>query len=254
MNHITISQITAVSALRDIRSSSKTTINYINECILNNQKLNKKIDILVTNKNKVYKDKLFQRHVSKNKLIKKSLLMITKNISVTSPELTIVQLASKLNYYELALLVLEFCGNYSIANDTAAGFINDIMPITSVERIHEFVEQYSKDFCPIKGLKNLKEILAFASDYSNSPMESRLFIKLCGPKSKGLYGCKGLELNKRVSVSDSASKIAGQKTIIPDISNKLKRVAIEYDSAQFHENTEQGQRDKRRRDALVKDG
>ena len=48
--------------------------------------------------------------------------------------------------------------------------------------------------------------------------------------------------------------IAGQDYIIPDISCKKKKVAIEYDSAQFHENTERGQRDKRRRDALVKDG
>lgn len=254
MNHITLSQITAVSALRDIRSSSKTTINYINECILNNKIQNKKIDILVPNKTKAYKDKLFKRHVAKNKIIKKSLITLSKNISVTSPELTIVQLASRLNYFELALLVLEFCGNYSIINDANTGFINDIMPLTSVIKIREFINQYSKDFCPIKGLKNLKEILTFASDNSNSPMESRLFIKLCGPKSKGLYGCKGLKLNSSVNVSNSASKIAGQKIIIPDISNKSKKVAIEYDSAQFHENSETGQRDKRRRDALVKDG
>ncbi len=85
-------------------------------------------------------------------------------------------------------------------------------------------------------------------------MESRLYVKLAGQKSKGLYECKDLRMNKEISLSTDASKISGQHIIKPDISHIRKKVAIEYDSSQFHETTEQGQKDKRRRDALVKDG
>ena len=84
-------------------------------------------------------------------------------------------------------------------------------------------------------------------------MESRLYLKLCGPRTKGFYQCSNLKMNRAVKISAKAQRIAGQQYIIPDISNASNKVAIEYDSSQFHEETEQGQRDKRRRDALVHD-
>ena len=61
-------------------------------------------------------------------------------------------------------------------------------------------------------------------------------------------------MNKSVNISKEAQRIAGQSIIIPDIFNEKKKVAIEYNSSQFHDNFEQGQKDQRRRDALVYDG
>ena len=85
-------------------------------------------------------------------------------------------------------------------------------------------------------------------------MESRLFIKLCGGRKYGLYECKNLKFNERVPLSSNARKIAGQDFVIPDLSSQKHKVAIEYNSAQFHEEIIQGQKDQRRRDALVHDG
>ena len=163
-------------------------------------------------------------------------------------------MASNLNFYSLALLVLEFCGNFSISNNAEQGFISDINPITTVKDIQKFLDAFTKNSKCIRGINNLREVLTFASDNSNSPMESRLFVKLCGPRHKGLYSSKELKLNSRVRLSESASKIAGQTIITPDISCAKKKVAIEYDSSQFHEESVQGQKDKRRRDALVSEG
>lgn len=179
---------------------------------------------------------------------------LSYNIHVTNPEMTIVHMASHLSYCELALLIHEFCGTYSISNNPEIGFINDIPPLTSISKLKSFIKQYSSTTSNIRNIRNLKDILNFASNDSASPMESRLFIKLSGPRSKGLYGCKNLKLNKKIQLTNSASRISGQRTIKPDISNIKEKVAIEYDSSQFHENSEQGQKDKRRRDALVKDG
>ena len=85
-------------------------------------------------------------------------------------------------------------------------------------------------------------------------MESHLYIKLCGPRKYGCYGCENLDFNSKIVLSDEAAKIAGQKYILPDLSSKAKKIAIEYNSAKFHENIERGQKDQRRRDALVYDG
>ena len=100
----------------------------------------------------------------------------------------------------------------------------------------------------------MRRAFSIAANNSASPMESRLYVKLCGPKNMGMYGCKDLKFNCKIDISSEAKKIAGQNFIVPDISNKDKKVAIEYNSSQFHENTIQGQKDQRRRDALVHDG
>lgn len=100
----------------------------------------------------------------------------------------------------------------------------------------------------------MKQMCPLLEKNSASPMESRLFAKLCGPRKLGLYGCKNLKFNVPAKVSAEALQIAGQRQIIPDLSCAKKRVAIEYNSTQYHESSIQGQKDQRRRDALVHDG
>lgn len=181
------------------------------------------------------------------------LIKFTDSIYCVKPELLICLLAQTLSYENLAILIHEFCGNYSFATDLHQ-IKNDIKPLTNVQKISEMVSRLSTGKNYFRGLKNLNEILKFAGDNSRSPMESRLNIKLCGPHRKGCYACQGLRLNVKVELSDEAKMLAGQLSVTPDLCNVEKKIAIEYDSAQFHENEEQGQRDKRRRDALVHDG
>ena len=188
------------------------------------------------------------------KLPANSLIKINNNILTINPELTIIYLSSKLNYYELALLIHEFMGTFSITNNLEEKFMTNLPPITTKKKLQKYIVLYKKTNPRFNGAAKIKDILNFTSENSASPMESRLYIKLCGPRLKGLYGCKNLKLNEGVELSNSASKIAGQRIIKPDISNKEHKVAIEYDSSQFHESVEQGQKDKRRRDALVHDG
>lgn len=85
-------------------------------------------------------------------------------------------------------------------------------------------------------------------------MESRLYLKLCGPRNRGLYSCRNLKFNQEIEPSSDAKKIAGQNVIKPDISCAEKKVAMEYNSSQHHNDAKQSQKDQRRRDALVHDG
>lgn len=158
-----------------------------------------------------------------------------------------------LPYAKLALIALEMCGTYSI-NTNSNKFVGDLKPITSPNKIIKFIDNYEKLNPRFKGIRKLKDILKFIKGGSASPIESRLFIKLCGSRKEGFYDCRGLTMNEPIRLSYEAAKIAGQAIVIPDILSKKLKVAIEYNSSQFHESNEQGQKDRRRRDALVYDG
>lgn len=158
-----------------------------------------------------------------------------------------------LSYTHLSLIALELCGTYSI-NPQSHEFEKNLTPATTIKRIKNYIKLYEKHNPKFRGKARLYDVLTFIAENSASPMESRLFIKLCGKRKEGFYGCCNLTMNCPVKLSEDAEKIAGQKIVIPDILSKDQKVAIEYNSAQHHESTEQGQKDARRRDALVHDG
>lgn len=145
------------------------------------------------------------------------------------------------------------CGTYSI-DPISHKFIDNLAPLTTPENIKKFLSDFEKKNTKFKGKRTINNVVKFIEANSASPMESRLFIKLCGSRNEGFYSCRELIMNKQIQLSKEARKIAGQNVVIPDIVCEKLKLAIEYNSAQFHESSEQGQKDCRRRDALVYDG
>ena len=165
----------------------------------------------------------------------------------------LIQLARTLPYEHLFLVALELCGTYTLCPQNG-NFTTDVPPITTPEKLHNYLIKYKRLNYNVRGIDKLTAVCNLVEANSASPMESRLFIKLCGGRKHGLYECKNLKFNERISISSKARKIAGQDFVIPDLSSQKHKVAIEYNSAQFHEDVIQGQKDQRRRDALVHDG
>ncbi len=145
------------------------------------------------------------------------------------------------------------CGTYAIDPSTR-DFVGDLKPTTNPEKIGKYVKEYERLNPHFKGKKKLSSISTFLEENSASPMESRLYIKLCGDRKEGFYGCRNFKMNQAVNLSEDACKIAGQAVVYPDLLNQKFKLAIEYNSAQYHESIEQGQKDRRRRDALMYDG
>lgn len=257
MTEIILCHISALQALRRYRvdGNFNATISEIKELTDSKDKNfnNQKLHILLYDKNLNRKSNAFIYHTAKKSIVKKSHLNIGSKIKCCCPELMLIQLSCVLQFENLCLLILEMCGTYSI-DEEQCNFVSEIRPITTIEKIYNFTLRYKNAIPYAKGTKNVLQALKFLKDGSASPMESRLFIKLCGPRTKGFYGCKNLKFNRKIDISIAAQKIAGQNLIIPDIVNLEHKVAIEYDSSKFHENIQQGQKDKRRRDALVYDG
>lgn len=248
MNSIILSHTSALKALRlkrigTIESEISTLVNNHFE----------QLHILVKSKTKQHSSKRFKHHLQQQSLPKNSFINISNGIQCARAELMMIQLASCLSFEKLSLLVLEFCGSFAI-NSTTGTFDKDLLPETNIKTIKKYVDEFKTLNPHAHGLKKITEVLDVCDNGSASPMESRLFIKLAGPTKYGMYGCKSLKFNNTINLSKKAAKIAGQSTIKPDICNTRYKVAIEYDSAQFHTETLQNQTDKRRRDALANDG
>lgn len=256
MKHIYLSHYSALEAFRQFRIFN-ILIPFItdlkNMLLSKRHNTNQKIDILINNENEKSSCAHFKYHMKPKKLPPNSFINLDDKIHCPSGELITVLLAQKLCYEHLFLLVLELCGTFAL-NSKEKTFCQNLKPATTVASLKKYVTKYKALNPKAHGINNLQNIIDRAKPNSASPMESRVFVKLCGPKNRGCYNCADLDLNVKVKLSDEARKIAGQNYVIPDLSCVKKKVAIEYDSAIFHENSNQGQKDKRRRDALVHDG
>lgn len=164
-----------------------------------------------------------------------------------------VQLASQLEFFELVKIGFEICGcyAYSITQDK---FIKCKRPITSVKNLGICIKQIQNSGQKLTGLNNAYEALKIIRNNSYSPQETNLYIKLCANRKYGGFAIMSMNLNQKIQLSNKAKEIAGQQIIIPDISNCKTKIAIEYDSDEFHDNQLQNRKDKRRIDALFVDG
>ena len=212
------------------------------------------LDLLVANHSAMHASKKINYKFSNAKFPFGSFVKFKDNIYISSPELLFYQLASVLDQSKLFLLGLEFCGKYSISKDSPDGFVTNIKPLTTPEKINNYLKLLSKENKYLPYISIAKKVAKELKANSASPQESRLFIKLCLPRKYGSYGAKGFTFNKPIKLSQRSYDILGQTTIKPDLVNESTKVAIEYDSSAFHDNANQNTRDKLRLDALHNDG
>lgn len=212
------------------------------------------LDLLISNHTGIHSSKQINFKFSGAKFPFGSFVKFKNNIYISSPELLFFQLASVLNETKLFLLGLEFCGKYSISKDSPNGFVTNINPLTTPEKINNYLKLLSKENKYLPYMSIAKKVAKELKSNSASPQESRLFIKLCLPRKYGSYGARGFVFNKQIKLSQRSYDILGQTTIKPDLVNGTTKVAIEYDSSAFHDNADQNTKDKLRWDAMHNDG
>lgn len=216
--------------------------------------ISKPINLLLQNKNSFYTYKNYKIHIYKNNLPTGSFNKISNNIYIASPELTFLQLAETLPFEKLLLLGLEMCGTYSIDNESEYGFVSQREPYTSANKINNYIKQVRLQQNCYKNIRKASLAAKTLADNCASPQEALLYTMLASPRKYGGFGIKNIKLNKKIYLSKSGQKICGQKIIIPDLSIRTNKIAIEYDSDTFHDNQRQNRRDKLRIDALINDG
>ena len=181
-----------------------------------------------------------------------SFIKICDGLYIPSPELLFYQLSHILDYPILMLAGIEICGAYSLCPD--ANEFNKANIITSPKTIQSYLNNLAKLNSKVPNIRKSLNAAKHLCENSFSPQESRLYIMLSSPRNLGGYGIRNLKFNIRVALSKKAQKICNQEYIFPDLSNPKKKIAIEYDSETFHDNSMQNIKDKLRINALQSDG
>lgn len=213
-----------------------------------------KLDLIFSRNDTRPRNKIIKVHTYTKTFPTKSFLQSSISniqIFITSPELLFYQMANNLSFAELFQLGLELCGCY---NSNSLNTDYNVSPLTSPQKILNFGERLKTKNKYMKSINKALRIAKMLVPYSASPQESKLFILLTTPHCYGGYGLKNFKFNVKIQLSTQAKRIARQNFIFVDICNENNKIAIEYDSEQFHDNSGQNIRDKRRTDALNYDG
>lgn len=183
-----------------------------------------------------------------------SLIRLTNDLWVCSPEFCFLQMAGQLSDASLALLGMALCGTYFPA-DCEKGFV-DCRAVTTPERIQSFLENTARTRGPrgCQGLRGFARAMRVARRLlkgARSPLEASTVTLMHFPRSRGGYGIGGMALNANLPLSAEASRIFGRPSIRPDIRFPAARLSIECLGKPYHKHPE---RDIRRELALKHDG
>ncbi len=163
-----------------------------------------------------------------------------KGIWISSPELVFMELAGELSFHRTLLLGLSICG-YPAGHPEKA--------LANTKKIQKLLEKTRWHSGNVKASKAAK----YLADGSASIIESFVFLLLTLPHHYGGYGLKGAEFNHKISLEgkDTALK---KKYVYADLYWKQAKLIVEYDSKQYHDNTNSWVNDAIRLAALRKLG
>ena len=210
-------------------------------------------------------------HVWSRDLPARSLVRASDNVLICGPELAIIQLCG--TNVKLEPLLDDFAAAVRAEIDLIASLGLDDEPVLEVplywERIRslvcaaviacEFAGTYRLDSGGKKTRYNRRKLMTCSSlramarslgtrsmerraeraadiafDGSRSPMETALALMLTLPVAYGGFGLPRPKLNANISVAEWRGDVSDRDTVCVDMWWKDKRVAVEYDSFEFH--------------------
>lgn len=185
-------------------------------------------------------------HVRSKELPDRSFYKLDDGVFVASPELCMMQLASKLSEVEAVKLAMEMCGGYAIdAVYDDPGFCKR-EPLTSPAKLAAYASRFYKPDSAARGVRFIKWLAAGSA----SPRETALHMLLCMPPRFGGYGIEIPQMNRRIVLTPSEQMLVGAHHFDCDMYWPRERVAVEYDSAKYHTAEEKQERDAIRRNML----
>jgi very-short-patch-repair endonuclease len=181
-----------------------------------------------------------------------SLVEASENFWVSSPEFCFLQLARISPLPELIMLGYELCGLYRLSedqNNLEKGFTT-AQPLTDTVKLAKFLAGSAG----INGRKNALRALRYITDNSASPRETALTMLLCLPYQLGGFGFELPKLNERIDMGKKQRLVASKSHYFCDLYWAKPKLAVEYDSDQFHTQAQQIASDAKRRNALSAQG
>ena len=150
-------------------------------------------------------------------------------LALSAPEACYLQLARTLDEVTLMKIGFELCGLYVLDEGSPVGF-RKRKPLTNVRALRAFADKMGS----AKGARRARSCLRYVRDNSASPMETCLALLLGLPVARGGYGLGVPELNVKVSAPQSARSKVGFDRYHCDLFWADRRIALEYNSKEFH--------------------
>lgn len=207
------------------------------------------VDLLLPSREKRSSVPGVHYHVCSLEIPSGSLSRVARDVCVTSPELTFVQLGRMESVPVLTQYAMELCGGYALAPWSQAGF-EPRAPLCSPASLRRFV-----DACAgMPGAHKASEALRLMGERSMSPAETRLFLLLTLPRRLYGYGLPRPLLNQRIDIPPDAQRRLCSEYLVVDLLFREHRLVVEYDSRTFHGTVARLDHDDDRREVLQEMG
>ena len=134
-----------------------------------------------------------------------------------------------------AVAACEFAGTYRLGV-SGKGPSYRVSPIMSMESLARMAQQIGGSTASSRACK----VARLAFDGSASPMETALALMLSLPLDYGGFELQKPRLNAAIDVSPYRGTVADCDQVTPDFLWPEERVALEYDSEEFHADDDKG--------------
>ena len=172
-------------------------------------------------------------------------LRIDDEYCVLTPEACFAQMAGELPLAQLVELAMMLCGTYAPAPEGLPARY-DMEPLTTPKRLRSYIGRLSGK----RGLDNARIAARLASSGSGSPMESKIASDLALSTHHGGRGVPA-ELNIELALTNEARGLGYRNVRRPDFLWPRYRLAMDYDSREFHDDRAQAAADETRRNELA---
>lgn len=186
-------------------------------------------------------------HYCTRRVPKGSYLPINEHVAMASPAMLFYQLSSDLSLPQLIELGYRLCASFvKVEEDFDQRTFVSCDALTSVKEIANLLNR-------LDGFPNItkcRKALTYVHDNAASPREVAVAMLLTMPTSQGGFGLPHAELNAEIPLSQLDRNNLGRHHLCVDMLWRKSRVALEYDSDQWHASVERLTYDSRRRNQL----
>lgn len=188
----------------------------------------------------------FIAHVHSRPVPDRTLCDMGDGVLVEAPELAYMRMSRGLSYVERQMLAMELCGCYSTLGTGDSGGFKQREPLLTIHKLQTFLSKEHSASYAATAVSPLR----YLADGSASPMETIVELLLCEPYRRGGYGFPIPEMNSRIDVPPDVEVWGGKPFYKCDLFWRGARLAIEYDSNEFHSSSASLNRDAIRRNAI----
>lgn len=213
------------------------------------------LHILAADGAKLFRSSLTCGHVWRHGIPEGMLYEVAPALFVCSPQMALLQCASRKGRADIARIAYPLCGTYaSMRRNTGLGLalaagLEQVMGVTELRLFAEKARAQR-----IEGSAKLVEALRCVVEGSNSPAESAVAQMMATSRRLGGFGLKGLELNAPVKLSEEGRKVARWHTLRPDGLFRAIGEGFDFDSKTWHSSVQARERDADRRAAFALSG